>query len=503
MLAKEEDSMSTAATPKPHFLIVTYPAHGHINPARHLAWLLLLRYGATVTIATAMSGYRKMFPDAADKHEHVDGATGIRYTHYSDGYDDGFSWADARSRNDYMTRARAVGSRTLGGVLARLHDAGRPAKLVVYTLALSWAADVARSHGASAVLYWIQPVTVLAAYLHYFRGTDEDDVDKAIVVAAAPAAAAGPWTTVRVPGLPPLRLRDLPSLMTIASDDDDHPDASVLAAYRELVDVLLREGRGHHHHTVLANTFDAMEPEAMASLRRLDLDVITIGPVLSFLDGATAAGGEQNAPKPQSGGGDLFQEDGNDYLKWLEGHPAASVVYIAFGGLSVMSRRQIAEIARGLEESGRPFLWVLRKDNCREEYSADVAARGCERGLVVEWRDQVRVLSSPAVGCFVTHCGWNSTLESVASAVPVVGVPQWGEQATNAWLVEQQLGTGVRAAVSEEDGVLEAAELQRCIEIAASGKVRAKAALWSDKSREAVAEGGSSQKNLRDFVGDK
>ncbi|CAN6164457.1 unnamed protein product [Urochloa humidicola] len=420
MLAKEEDSMTTA-TPKPHFLIVTYPAHGHINPARHLAWRLLLRYGATVTIATAMSGYRKMFPDAADKHEHLDGATGIRYAHYSDGYDDGFSWADAQSRNDYMTRARAVGSRTLGGILARLRDAGHPATLVVYTLALSWAADVARSHGAPAALYWIQPVTVLAAYLHYFRGTD--GVDKAI--AAAPAA--GPWTTVRVPGFPPLRLRDLPSLMTIASDDDDHPDASVLAAYRELVDVLLREG----HHTVLANTFDAMEPEAMASLRQLNLDVITIGPVLSFLDGATAS--EKNAPKPQSGG-DLFQEDGKDYLKWLDDHPAASVVYVAFGGLSVMSRRQIAEIKRGLEESGRPFLCVLRKDNRREEYSVDVAARGFERGLVVEWCDQVRVLSSPAVGCFVTHCGWNSMLESVASAVPVVGVPQWGDRPqTHGW----------------------------------------------------------------------
>ncbi|CAL4993713.1 unnamed protein product [Urochloa decumbens] len=485
MLAKEEDSMSTA-TPKPHFLIVTYPAHGHINPARHLARRLLLRYGATVTIATAVSAYRKMFPDAVDKHEHLDGATGIRYAHYSDGYDDGFSWAAAQSRNDYMIRARAVGSRTLGGVLARLRDAGHPATLLVYTLALSWAADVARSHSTPAALYWIQPITVLAAYLHYFLGTD--GVDKTI--AAAAQTTAGPWTTVRVPGLLPLCLRDLPSLMTIAPDDDDHPDASVLAAYRELADVLLREG---HHHTVLANTFDAMEPEAVASLRQLNLDVMTIGPVLSFLDGATAS--EQNAPKPQSGG-DLFQEDGKDYLKWLDDQPAASVVYIAFGGLSVMSRRQIVEITRGLEESGRPFLWVLRKDNRGEEYSVDAAAHGCERGLVVEWCDQVRVLSNRAVGCFITHCGWNSTLESVASGVPVVGMPQWGEQATNAWLVEQQLGSGVRAAVSE-DGVLEAVELQRCIDIATSGTMRAKATFWCEKARDAVAEGGSSQKNLR------
>jgi hypothetical protein len=82
----------------------------------------------------------------------------------------------------------------------------------------------------------------------------------------------------------------------------------------------------------------------------------------------------------------------------------------------------------------------------------------------------------------------------------MVWVPQWTDQGTNAWLVERQLGTGVRAAVSEKDGVLEAEELRRCIGFATSEMVRAKATLWREKAREAAAIGGSSERNLREFI---
>ena len=472
-------AMERAGEEAPHFLVVTYPAQGHINPARHLA-LRLLRAapGARVTVSTAVSACRKMFPDDADAAavDHVDGA-GVRYVPYSDGYDGGFD-KSAHDSMHYMSNLKVVGARTLDGVLARLRDAGTPVTQVVYTVLLSWVADVAHAHGVPAALYWIQPASVLAAYFHFFRGTD--GLDQAVT-----AAASDPWADVRVRGLPPMRLRDLPSFLTIASDD--HPYSFVLAAFRELLDVLDREDSP----TVLANTFDAMEPDAVATLHQHGINVVPIGPVLSFLDAsasATAAANNSN---------DLFKQDGKGYLEWLDAQEAGSVVYISFGSLSTMSKRQIAEVSRGMAESGRPFLWVLRKDNRGEVDGDDLCTGG---GMVVEWCDQGKVLSHPAVGCFVTHCGWNSTLESVACGVPVVGVPQWTDQGTNAWLVERQLGTGVRAAVSEKDGVLEADELQRCVGFATSDVVRAKAALWREKARAAAAVGGSSERNLRAFV---
>ncbi|XP_051223506.1 crocetin glucosyltransferase, chloroplastic [Lolium perenne] len=479
MVAKKAERTAAAAGEVPHFLVVTYPAQGHINPARHLA-LRLLRAtpGARVTLSTAVSACRKMFPDAGEAEEHMDGA-GVRYVPYSDGFDAGFDNA-AHDHTDYMSQLKIVGPRTLDGVLTRLRDAGRPVTQVVYTVLLSWVAGVARAHGVPAALYWIQPATVLATYFHFFRGTDGFDQ-------AVAAAAEDPWAELRLPGFPaPLRLRDLPSFLTITSDE--HPYAFVLAAFRELLGALDDDreetGRGA---TVLANTFEAMEPDAVATLRQHGLDIVPVGPVLSFLDAAPAS----------TNSNDLFKQDGKGYIEWLDAQATSSVVYISFGSLSSMSKRQISEVARGMAESGRPFLWVLRKDNRGEVDSADLCAGG---GMVVEWCDQGKVLSHPAVGCFVTHCGWNSTLESVACGVPVVGVPQWTDQGTNAWLVERQLGTGVRAAVSDKDGVLEAEELRRCIGFATSEMVRAKATMWREKARAAAAVGGSSEKNLRAFV---
>ncbi|CAM0879999.1 unnamed protein product [Alopecurus aequalis] len=449
-----------AAGEAPHFLVVTYPAQGHINPARHLA-LRLLRAtpGARVTVSTAVSACRKMFPDAGEAEEHVDGA-GVRYAPFSDGFDGGFKGA-AHDHTDYMSQLKVVGPRTLHGVLARLRDAGRPVTQVVYTVLLSWVAGVARAHGVPSALYWIQPATVLATYFHFFRRTD--GFDKAVA-----AAAADPWAEVRLPGFPaPLCLRDLPSFLTITSDE--HPYAFVLHAFRDLLDELdddrQEDRRGA---TMLANTFEAMEPDAMATLRQHGLDVVPVGPVLSFLDAAPAS----------TNGNDMFKQDGKGYLEWLDAQAEASVVYISFGSLSSMSKRQIEEVARGMTESGSPFLWVLRKDNRGEVDGDDLCDCAGERAW---W--------------------WSgATRGSVACGVPVVGVPQWTDQGTNAWLVERQLGTGVRAAVSDKDGVLEADELRRCIGFATSEMVRAKATLWREKARAAAAVGGSSERNLRAFV---
>ena len=182
-----EEGLVRRAAPEPHFLVVTFPAQGHINPARHLARRLLRATGARVTVCTAVSALRKMFPGAeadAEEEGHRDGA-GVRYVPYSDGYDDGFDGA-VHDATRYMDQVKVVGSRTLGDVLARLRGAGRPATLVVYTLLLSWVADVARARSVPAALYWIQPATVLAVYLHFFRATD--GVDRAIAAAGADAS---------------------------------------------------------------------------------------------------------------------------------------------------------------------------------------------------------------------------------------------------------------------------------------------------------------------------
>uniref|UniRef100_A0A0E0KZ71 Glycosyltransferase n=1 Tax=Oryza punctata TaxID=4537 RepID=A0A0E0KZ71_ORYPU len=424
-----------------HFLIVTYPSQGHVTPARHLARRLVHGAGARATVCVPVSAFRKMFPtdDGEMVVEEEEGGGAVAYAAYSDGYDGGFDRAvDDHTR--YMAQLSTVGARTVAGVLRRLRGEGRPVTCAVYTLLLPWVADVARDHGVAAVaVFWIQPTTALAAYYHYFRGRRD------AVVAAAESRDA--FAEVSLPGLPPLRVRDIPSFLAITSDDD--PFAFVLSEFADLIDTLERgSGGGDLPTYVLANTFDAMERDALASLRP-HIDVVAVGPVLSFLHD------EADETKTTSSPNDLFDHDGGGYLDWLGTKPARSVVYISFGSSSVMSKNQVAEIAAAMADTKKPFLWVIRKDNCKDDEDntaikklVAAAAMDGDGGMAVEWCDQARVLSHASVGCFVTHCGWNSTVEAVACGVPVVAAPQYSDQGTNAWLVER-MGVGVRAAVAD------------------------------------------------------
>ncbi|CAI0628194.1 unnamed protein product [Linum tenue] len=109
------------------------------------------------------------------------------------------------------------------------------------------------------------------------------------------------------------------------------------------------------------------------------------------------------------------------------------------------------------------------------------------------WCSQVDVLSHPAVGCFLTHCGWNSTLESMCLGVPMVGFPQFSDQQTNAKLVEDVWRTGVRV------------EIRRCLELVmgegeVGEEVRRNAKKWKELARSAAGEGGTSHVNLKGFV---
>ncbi|KAF5951096.1 hypothetical protein HYC85_013089 [Camellia sinensis] len=127
-----------------------------------------------------------------------------------------------------------------------------------------------------------------------------------------------------------------------------------------------------------------------------------------------------------------------------------------------------------------------------------------QQGMIVPWCSQLEVLSHSSLGCFVTHCGWNSMLESLPSGVPVVAVPRWSDQGTNAKMMAEVWGTGVRVKANEE-GIVESEEVKRCIEKVMGGEERGEemrriAKKWKELTREAVKEGGSSDLNIKAFV---
>uniref|UniRef100_A0A0E0G460 Glycosyltransferase n=1 Tax=Oryza nivara TaxID=4536 RepID=A0A0E0G460_ORYNI len=172
-------------------------------------------------------------------------------------------------------------------------------------------------------------------------------------------------------------------------------------------------------------------------------------------------------------------------LEWLDLQPAGSVVFVSFGSAGMLSVEQTRELAAGLEMSGHRFLWVVRMPSFNGESFAFGKGAGDEddrrvdddplawlpdgflertsgRGLAVAaWAPQVRVLSHPATAAFVSHCGWNSTLESVAAGVPMIAWPLHAEQSLNAVVLEESVGVAVRPRSWEEDDVVGGAVMRR------------------------------------------
>ena len=146
----------------------------------------------------------------------------------------------------------------------------------------------------------------------------------------------------------------------------------------------------------------------------------------------------------------VTQFKSEECIKWLDDKPKQSVVYVSFGSVVVLNEEQIEEIAYGLSDSESYFLWVLREET---KLPKDFAKKS-EKGLVIGWCSQLKVLAHEAIGCFVTHCGWNSTLEALSLGVPVVAMPYWSDQSTNAKQIVDVWKMGIRATVDDEKKIV-------------------------------------------------
>ncbi|KAJ6851457.1 putative cis-zeatin O-glucosyltransferase [Iris pallida] len=212
-------------------------------------------------------------------------------------------------------------------------------------------------------------------------------------------------------------------------------------------------------------------------------------------------------------------------LEWLDEQPPASVLYVSFGSTSTMSDEQIERLATGLERSGQRFIWVLRDADLGDIFAADgdggngIGRRelpaGFEervkgRGMVVRgWAPQLPILAHPSTGGFMSHCGWNSCMESLSMGVPIVAWPVHSDQPRNAVMVTEYLRTGVavrewarlRDPVSSEaieKAIGKVMVVQFCDE---EGKeMRKRARLLGEAIRLSVAEGGSSRADMDSFV---
>ncbi|KAK4258766.1 hypothetical protein QN277_005177 [Acacia crassicarpa] len=211
----------------------------------------------------------------------------------------------------------------------------------------------------------------------------------------------------------------------------------------------------------------------------------------------------------------------HDCLKWLDTKKPKSVVYVCFGSTTSFPEYQLREIAMGLEASGQQFIWIVRKPKKDEHYREEEQEwlpRGFEKrmegkGLIIRgWAPQVKILENRAIGAFVTHCGWNSTLESMSEGVPMVTWPVFAEQFYNEKLVTEVLKIGVRVGATKWMRMMgdrdcinwEAIEkaVNRVMEGEEAEEMRNRAKVLALKAGKAVEKGGSSYSDLNSLIQD-
>ncbi|TKY70327.1 UDP-glycosyltransferase 74E1 [Spatholobus suberectus] len=287
-----------------------------------------------------------------------------------------------------------------------------------------------------------------------------------------------------VPGLPPLDSQALPSIVRFPQSYPAYM-AMKLSQFSDL----------NKADWVFVNSFEALEGEIVKGLTEL-FPAKMIGPMVpsSYLDGRIRG--------DNGYGASLWKPLNEECSNWLEAKPPQSVVYVSFGSLASLKAEQIEEVAWGLKESGVSFLWVLRESE-QSKLPCGYKDMVKDKGLIVTWCNQLELLTHQATRCFVTHCGFNSTLESLSLGVPVVCLPQWTDQSSNAKFLEEIWEVGVWPK-EDEKGIVRKQEFVTSLKVVMEGErsqeIKRNANKWKKLAREAVDEGGSSDNHINHFV---
>ncbi|CAN0909607.1 7-deoxyloganetic acid glucosyltransferase [Linum grandiflorum] len=295
----------------------------------------------------------------------------------------------------------------------------------------------------------------------------------------------------KVPGMEAfLRTRDLPGMCRV-SGLDDPTLVMLIAATRESPPPC----------PLILNTFEDLDSSILCKIRRCFPQTYAIGPLHRHLQSRlqTTQFGSKNTQQSSSSNS-LWKEEAS-CLTWLDQQPEKSVLYVNFGSITVMTADQIVEFWEGLNSSKQRFLWVMRPGLISDKLPEEILLQkeGFSK-VVVGWAPQEEVLNHPAVGGFLTHSGWNSTLESIAAGVPMICWPFFADQLVNSRFVSEVYNLGL-----DMKDVCDRKVVERMVtDLMAERKdeFRRLAAEMAALAKESVEEGGSSYRNLELLIQD-
>lgn len=251
--------------------------------------------------------------------------------------------------------------------------------------------------------------------------------------------------------------------------------------------------------SLILNTFDDLESSILSRITTIFPQIYTIGPLSALLKSS-------HINDSSSNDGSFLQED-RDCIAWLESQPSKSVMYVSFGSLAMMTRVQLLEIWYGLVNSGKRFLWAVRSDSINgdggevdQRIPVELEVGTKERGLMVEWAPQEEVLAHWAVGGFLTHSGWNSTMEGIVAGIPMICWPQFADQQINSRWVSHVWRIGLDMKDTCDREIVE--KMVRELMDDRRDELMKSAGRLAGLAHASVAQGGSSYQNLEKLIED-
>ncbi|XP_059669453.1 UDP-glycosyltransferase 86A1-like [Cornus florida] len=402
---------------QPHAIIISYPLQGHVIPTVHLAMKLASK-GFTITFVNVESTHHKICkaqPHAAAGDDLFAGAResglDIRYVTVSDGLP--LEFDRSINLNEVLEAYLHLFPAMVDELVGKIVRTADPAlNCLIADTFYAWQSTIANKYKLVHVSFWTEPALVftLYYYLEFLRsnghfassqGNRKDAIDY-------------------IPGVESIQPTDLMSYLQ---------DTDTSTTFHQIIfkafDGVKRAD------FILCNTVHELESETILALNQKQ-PTFAIGPI--FPSGFT------KSIVPTS----LWSK--SDCTQWLSTKPTGSVLYVSFGSLVNVSKETIMELAHGLWLSGVSFIWVLRQDivSSVETFSLPVGfEEGVkDKGLIVTWCSQIDVISHPSIGV-LTHCGWNSVLESVWCTVPLLCFPLHTDQFTNRKLVVDYWRIGI------------------------------------------------------------
>ncbi|XP_050374067.1 anthocyanidin 3-O-galactosyltransferase F3GT1-like [Argentina anserina] len=237
---------------------------------------------------------------------------------------------------------------------------------------------------------------------------------------------------------------------------------------------------------VVINSFETIDLKVTEELKKRLQKLLLVGP--------------QHLMRPVQSEYDEEEEKEGGCLQWLDKQKPASVAYISFGSVGALPPMEVGALAEALEEGGFPFLWSFRGN--QEHFPRGFIERTnkLSLGKVLPWVKQERILNHSSVGVHVTHCGWNSVLESITGGVPMIGRPSFADQNLHMRSVEivWKIGVRIEGGVFSKTGAVKA--LEQALSLEQGKEMRQKIGILKQLAQEAVALKGRSAQDLKALV---